>query len=79
MILLDVTVLSPTQVIFEGKARNMIVPGEQGVFEVLPFHKRILSRLLAGTMLIEERSFLMRRGIIKVNQNRVTVIMEEAL
>jgi len=79
VILLDVTVLSPTQVIFEGKARNMIVPGEQGVFEVLPFHKRILSRLLAGTMLIEERSFLMRRGIIKVNQNRVTVIMEEAL
>ena len=79
MILLDVTVLSPTQVIFEGKARNMIVPGERGVFEVLPFHKRILSRLLAGTMLIEERSFLMRRGIIKVNQNRVTVIMEEAL
>jgi len=79
VILLDVTVLSPTQVIFEGKARNMIVPGEQGVFEVLPFHKRILSRLLAGTMLIEEHSFLMRRGIIKVNQNRVTVIMEEAL
>ncbi len=79
MILLDVTVLSPTQVIFEGKARNMIVPGEQGVFEVLPFHKRILSRLLAGTMFIEDRRFPMRRGIIKVNQNRVTVIMEEAL
>ena len=78
MTLLDVTVLSPTQVIFEGKARNLIVPGEQGVFEVLPFHKRILSRLLAGTMRIEERSFPMRRGIIKVNQNRVTVIMEEA-
>lgn len=79
MILLDVTVLSPTQVIFEGKAKNMVVPGEQGVFEVLPFHKRILSRLLAGTMLIEGRGFPMRRGIIKVNQNRVTVIMEEAL
>ncbi len=79
MILLDVTVLSPTQVIFEGKARNIIVPGEQGVFEILPFHKRILSRLLAGTMIIDARSFRMLRGIIKVNQNRVTVIMEEAL
>ncbi len=79
MILLDVTVLSPTQVIFEGKARNIIVPGEQGVFEILPFHKRILSRLLAGTMVIDERSFRMLRGIIKVNLNRVTVIMEEAL
>jgi len=79
VILLDVTVLSPTQVIFEGKARNIIVPGEQGVFEILPFHKRILSRLLAGTMVIDERSFRMLRGIIKVNLNRVTVIMEEAL
>lgn len=79
MILLDVTVLSPTEVLFEGKAKSVIVPGEQGVFEVLPYHKRILSRLISGTMRIEGRRFFMRRGIIKVNQNRVTVVVEEAV
>jgi len=74
---LDVSVLSPTEVIFEGKAKTVILPGEQGVFEILPFHKRILSRLISGTMFIDERNFSIKRGIVKVNQNRVIIIIEE--
>ena len=74
--LLDVTVISPTEVIFEGKVESVILPGEQGVFEILPFHKRLLSRLISGTLLIDEQSFPVRRGIVKVNQNRVTIMVE---
>jgi F0F1-type ATP synthase epsilon subunit len=77
--LLEVFVLSPKEVIFEGKAKNVILPGEQGVFELLPFHKRILSRLISGRLFIDEQSFSIKRGIVKVNQNRVTIIVEEAL
>lgn len=76
--LLEVSVLSPKEVIFEGKAKTVILPGEQGVFEILPFHKRILSRLISGTLLIDEESFPIRRGIVKVSQNKVTIIVEEA-
>ena len=75
--LLDVTVISPREVIFEGKVKSVILPGEQGIFEILPFHKRLLSRLISGTLLIDEQSFPVRRGIVKVNQNRVTIIVEE--
>jgi F-type H+-transporting ATPase subunit epsilon len=74
--LLDVCVLNPKEIIFEGKAKSVVVPGEEGVFEVLPFHKRILSRLLSGTALIDEKHFPIGRGIIKVNQNKVTIIVE---
>lgn len=74
---LDVTILSPIEVIFEGKAKSIILPGEEGVFEVLPFHKRILSRLISGRLFIDEQSFPIKRGIVKVNQNKVTIIMEE--
>ena len=74
---LDVTVLSPIEVMFEGKAKSIILPGEQGVFEVLPFHKRILSRLISGRLFIDEQSFPIKRGIVKVNQNEVTIIVEE--
>lgn len=77
MMLLDVSLLSPKEVIFEGKAKSIVLPGEQGVFEVLPFHKPTLSRLISGTLLIDEESFPIRRGIVKVNQNRVTIIVEE--
>lgn len=75
---LDVTVLSPREIIFEGQAKSIILPGEEGVFEVLPFHKRMLSRLISGKLFIDEQSFPVKRGMVKVNQNRVTIIVEEA-
>jgi len=77
MISLEVSVLNPQKVIFEGKARRVILPGEEGVFEIQPFHKRLLSRLVGGTVTIDEQTFVIRRGIAKVNQNKVTVIVEE--
>ena len=79
MLLLDVSVLSPKKVIFEGKARSVSVPGEQGVFEVFPFHKHILSRLVSGVLFIDTQKLHIQRGIIKVEHNRVTVIVEESL
>jgi len=74
--LLDISVLNPREVVFEGKAKSVILPGEQGVFEVLPFHKRFLSRLISGTIVVDEKSFTIRRGIAKIDQNKVTVIVE---
>jgi F-type H+-transporting ATPase subunit epsilon len=73
---LDVSLLSPEEVIFEGNAKSLVVPGQEGVFEVLPFHKRILSRLVSGVILIDDKNFPVNRGIIKVNQNKVTIIVE---
>jgi F0F1-type ATP synthase epsilon subunit len=78
MRLLDIIILSPQQgIIFQGKANSVIVPGDRGVFEILPFHKRIISRLLAGKLSIDGRSFPLHRGIVEVNQNHVTIILEE--
>jgi F-type H+-transporting ATPase subunit epsilon len=75
--LIDVSILSPQEVIFEGKAKSVVLPGEQGVFEVRPFHKRLLGRLVTGTLLVDEKNFPIQRGIIKVEQNRVTIIIEQ--
>ncbi|MCM8780566.1 MAG: hypothetical protein NC908_01390 [Candidatus Omnitrophica bacterium] len=75
--LLDITVLTPQEVIFEGKAKSVTLPGEQGVFEILPFHKRILTRLVSGPLFIEEQAFQIRRGIAKFNQNKLIIIVEE--
>ncbi|MGE5197132.1 MAG: hypothetical protein ACM3IL_01340 [Deltaproteobacteria bacterium] len=73
---LDVCALSPQGVVFEGKAKSIILPGEQGVFEIQPFHKRILSRLISGIMFIDDRNFSIRRGIVKADLNKVTIILE---
>lgn len=75
---LDLLILSPERLIYEGKASSVVLPGENGVFEILPFHKRLLSRLLAGLMIIDSKALRIKRGVVKVGLNQVTIIVEEA-
>lgn len=74
---LDVVIVSPKKIIFKGKAKTVIVPGEMGVFEILPFHKRILSRLISGNLILDGQELPIKRGVVKFSQNRVTAIVEE--
>ena len=74
--LLAVSVLTPKEIIFEGTARSVILPGEEGVFEVSPFHKSIVSRLISGNLFIDNERIPIRRGVMILHNNRVTVIIE---
>lgn len=74
---LTVLISTPERILFEGEASSVILPGEKGVFEVLPFHKRLLSRLLEGSILIDGKLLEIRRGVAKVGQNHVTIIVED--
>lgn len=75
--LIDVLVLNPKEIIFEGKAKSVKLPGEGGAFEVLPFHKPLLSRLVSGVLFVDEKSFSITRGIAKVKNNEAMIIIEE--
>lgn len=74
--LLNVSVLNLSKVLFEGQAQKVIVSGEEGVFEIQSFHKRLISRLITGSVIVDEQSIPIRRGIVKVDQNNVTIIVE---
>lgn len=75
--MIDVLVLSPQEVFFEGRAHGAVFPGELGVFEVLPFHKPFLSRLVSGTVVIGQFRLLIKRGVVQVKSNKVTAIVEK--
>ena len=74
-----VLVATPERVVFEGNAKSLILPGERGVFEVMPYHKRLLSRLVRGVLSLDGSELKIRRGVAKVGLNDVTVIVEEDL
>ena len=74
--MLEVVVLGPEAFLFEGKAQRVILPGEKGVFEVCPFHRPLISRLLSGVLIIDQESIPIQRGVVKVDRNRVTAIVE---
>ena len=74
--MLDVTILTPQEVLFQGRAVRVILPGEMGTFEVGQFHRPLVSRLLPGLLIVDDRSVLIRRGVVKVERDRVTSIVE---
>ena len=73
---MSVTIFTPEQILYSGKAQSVIVPGEQGTFEVLPFHRPIVSRLVSGDVELDSQLLPVRRGVIKAYQNSVTIIVE---
>ena len=75
--MLDVLVLTPQRLVYEGKAQSVILPGEKGVFEILAHHKRLLSQLLRGFIFVDEKKMRIKRGVAKVGLNQVMIIVEE--
>lgn len=74
--MLNVVVTSPERVLFDGTARRVVFPGEQGTFEVLPLHRPLMSRLTGGIVEIDERPFRIRRGIVRVADDVVMAIVD---
>lgn len=74
--MLSVTLLSASEVLFEGAAEKVILPGEKGIFEIRLLHKPFISRLLPGTAWVDNKKFLIRHGVAKVKSNRVIAMVE---
>ncbi len=75
--MLNVTIMSTIKIIFKGEAESVILPGDMGVFEIQSYHKRAMSRLLKGKVDVDGQEFPIMRGIAKVDQNNVMIIVEE--
>jgi F0F1-type ATP synthase epsilon subunit len=75
--MMDVQLISTEEIVFEGRANSIVFPGEFGVFEVLSYHKPIVSRLVGGNIVVDGRVYPIRRGLVGVNRNKVTIIVEK--
>ena len=68
--------MNTAKIVFKGKAESIIFPGDTGVFEIMPYHKRMMSRLLKGSIEVDGKEFPIERGIVKVEKNVVTAVVE---
>ena len=75
--MLEVVVATPQEVIFAGSVESVVLPGEEGVFELRSYHKPLLSLLVSGKLIIDERIFPIRRGVVGMNSNRAAIVIEE--
>ena len=68
--------MSAERTLFHGTARRVIMPGEQGTFEVLPLHRPLVSRLVAGPLVIDGYAVLIHRWVMRVVSDAITAVVE---
>lgn len=79
---LQVSVISPEQVLFEGPASSVTAPAFDGEMGILPMHAPLMTLLGNGTLRIESsggvKQFRVSGGFLQVVDDTVRVVTEEA-
>jgi len=76
--MLRVTILNPKETLFAGEAESVILPGDKGDFEILPFHKPLISLLRGGRIVLNgDRGLPISRGVVRVEHDQVVALVEQ--
>ena len=80
--LIELRVVTPAQVVFEGTVRSLVAPAWDGWVGVLPGHAPFLTLLGDGPLAVEPesggpRKFGVSGGVMKVESNVVTVLADK--
>ncbi len=76
--MLKVAVLNPKRTIYEGEARSVFLPGDLGEFEVLEFHRAIMSLLTKGDIIIDWTKVIpISKGIMRLRKDELVALVEE--
>jgi F-type H+-transporting ATPase subunit epsilon len=80
--MLNVTVISPEAVLFEGETDAVVVPAFDGELGILTGHAPMMTLLGKGTLRLGSggsgRRFAIEGGFLQVVENQVRVVTERA-
>ena len=80
---LNVRVVSPDRIVFEGEASALVAPAWDGQVGILPGHAPMLALIGSGELTVDRQgggsdSFHLAGGVLKVERNVVTLLTEYA-
>ncbi len=74
--MLHVRLFQARTALFQGRARQVILPGEAGEISILDFHAPMLCVLASGHVQIDQAQFSVHGGIARVARNAVTIMAD---
>lgn len=77
--LLNVRVLSPSAILFDGTAKEVSVPTKLGYIGIRYNHNALVSGLGVGRLDIpgqDEKSYFISGGYVEVSENTVTILVD---
>lgn len=83
MSLLTFKIVTPERVVFETKAKGVVLPTQEGEITVLPHHIPLVSLLAAGVVRVmkedgPEELLSVSTGVIEVNGMHITILADTA-
>lgn len=77
------TITTPEQLVYEGEAQMVVVPGSDGELGILPAHAPLMALLGVGELRLaapdgSKQSYFVSGGFVKVQDKKVTVLATEA-
>jgi F-type H+-transporting ATPase subunit epsilon len=78
---LELRLVSPSATVFEGSVSSVVLPAWDGRVGILPGHAPYIALLGAGVLEADlpgggSARFFIRRGVVKVEKDQVTVLSE---
>lgn len=78
--MLQVTIVTPEKLVFEGQASEVEAPGWEGEFGVLDGHDPFLSLMRAGVVTVHStqgvQKFIVGRGFVEAGATSVTILAD---
>jgi F-type H+-transporting ATPase subunit epsilon len=75
--------VTPERVVFTGPAEQVVVPGTEGDFAVLPGHSPLVSTLRPGILEVTlpsgRQRILVKKGVAEADPGRLTVLAQTAI
>ena len=78
---MQVKIIKPDTILYEGPATLIQLPGTGGLFEILENHAPIISSLAAGSIRLqtydqEEKVFEIKAGVVKGQENDILILVQ---
>ena len=79
--LFDLTIITPDEIVYEGKASSLVAPCALGYLGVLGDHAPLIANMISGKITLKEASGKsiifdsISNGFLQVLKNNVTIIL----
>lgn len=77
---LNLKIVSPEKVVYDGPVERVVVPGTSGEFEILVNHAPIISTLEKGRLVFHDsegqHELMVNGGFVEVQKNNVNICVE---
>lgn len=78
---MTIDIITPSEKLFSGSAKQINLPGSDGSFEILENHAPIVATLAAGNVVIvddqnQQKTFEITGGVVEQSANKVIVLVE---